>query len=257
MAGYERFRFKAGDLRPRDKKKTPTHYPIRARSIQYDLRRLRAVLNWGVHAWLLDRNGVTGYKVAEDGTPNRPVFTDPQYRKLLEVASSFPWQFGCLLVMAHETGHRLSAVLNLRWGDVDLASGLVTWRSENDKIGYQHTTPITPTARAAFEDARRHAPGIGDTYVLPGVVDEAKPVSPDLARDWMQRAQTRAGFELVKGRGWHAFRRNFASELRNAGLRDLCDLGGWKDPTTVIRSYQAPSEEVMRSVLVVRVALEA
>ncbi|HET9065594.1 MAG TPA: hypothetical protein VFN22_07245 [Gemmatimonadales bacterium] len=50
---------------------------------------------------------------------------------------------------------------------------------------------------------------------------------------------------------------NFASELRNASLSDLCDLGGWKDATTVIRSYQAPSEEAMRSALAVRVALEA
>src|SRR5262249_23136261 len=50
-----------------------------------------------------------------------------------------------------------------------------------------------------------------------------------------------------KGRGWHAFRRNFASELRHAGLRDLCDLGGWKDPMTVVKRYQRPSEEAMRA----------
>lgn len=256
-SAYERHRRQGGDLRPRAKGTVPKKYPLRSRSIQYDLRTLRAVLNWGVQARMIDRNGVAGYKVTDDGTPNRPVFTDPQYRKLLEVASGFPWQFGCLLVIAHETGHRLSAMLSLRWGDVDLVNGLVTWRSENDKIGYQHTTPITPEAKVAFEEARHHAPGIGDTYVLPGIVNGAKPVSADLARDWMQRAQAQAGLGVVKGRGWHAFRRNFASELRNAGLRDLCDLGGWKDPTTVIRSYQRPSEAAMRSAQALRVALEA
>lgn len=42
-------------------------------------------------------------------------------------------------------------------------------------------------------------------------------------------------------------RRNLASELRYASLRDLCDLGGWKDPTTVVKCYRRPSEDAMRA----------
>lgn len=256
MAAYERNRVRAGDLRPRDKKKEQQHYPLRARSVQYDLRTVRAVLNWGVRSRLLDRNGLAGYKVSNDGTPSRPVFTDAQYRALLEAAAGFPWQFRLLLIIAHETGHRLSALLSLQWRDIDLVNERINWRRENDKIGYEHATPMTLDAKAAFEEARRQAPGIGDAYVLPGVIRSEESISGHLARDWMQRAQAQAGFEPMKGRGYHAFRRNFASELRNASLRDLCDLGGWKDPTTVIRSYQRPSEEAMRSAQARRVALE-
>jgi hypothetical protein len=33
--------------------------------------------------------------------------------------------------------------------------------------------------------------------------------------------------------GWHSFRRKFATELKHIPLKDLCDLGGWKDSRTV------------------------
>ena len=88
------------------------------------------------------------------------------------------------------------------------------------------------------------------------MTDRGLPVGPHLARDWLQRAQARAGLPPEKGRGWHAFRRNFASELRYASLRDLCDLGGWKDPTTVVKCYQRPSEDAMRAAQASRRALD-
>jgi len=260
-ARYERERRSGGDLRPRGKNKNDKNeplkkHPLKSRSIVYDFRLLRAVLNWGVGARLIDRNTLTGYKVSELETPKRPVFTDAQYRALLAVASEYPWQFGCLLLLAHETGHRLSAVLHLQWRDIDLAGSRITWRAENDKIGYEHVTPMTVGARDALEDARRIAPGIGDAPVVPGVTDRGLPVGPHLARDWLQRAQVRAELPPEKGRGWHAFRRNFASELRYASLRDLCDLGGWKDPTTVVKCYQRPSEDAMRAAQASRRALD-
>ena len=184
--------------------------------------------------------------MADGETPRRPVFTKAQHRALLPVAPELPWQFGCLLLLAYETGHRLSAVLNLQWRDVSLTASRISWRAENDKIGYEHVTPMTEGARSAFEDARRIAPGIGDLPVVPGMQDRKHSVGVWLARDWLQRAQVSAGLVPEPGRGWHAFRRNFASELRHASLRDLCDLGGWKDPTTVIKCYQRPSEDAMR-----------
>jgi hypothetical protein len=94
------------------------------------------------------------------------------------------------------------------------------------------------------------APGIGDALVVPGV-------SRHLARDWMERAQRLAGLPPEKGRGWHALRRHFASELRDAPLRDLCALGGWKNPQTVLKCYQRPSEEAQRAALERRMVLQA
>jgi integrase len=256
VARFEVERRRLGDLRPRKKADRGKHFPLKRRTIAYDLRFLKGVLTWGVSAGLLERNPLATLKITDDGTPHRPVFIEPEYRALLATADSFPWQFGCLLVLAHETGHRLNAILSLQWRDIDFATGRITWRGEADKIGNEHVTPMTDAARCAFEDARRQAPGIGDTPVLPGVKASARQVGTDLARDWMQKAQLLAKMPMVKGRGWHAFRRNFASELRHVGLRDLCDLGGWKDPMTVVKCYQRPSEDAMRAAQAGRRVLE-
>ncbi len=35
-------------------------------------------------------------------------------------------------------------------------------------------------------------------------------------------------------------------------LRDLCDLGGWKDPDTVVKCYQASDEEDLRKAIQAR-----
>jgi integrase len=46
------------------------------------------------------------------------------------------------LVLAHETGHRIGAIRQLRWSDVDLKEKRILWRAENDKIGMEHSPPL-------------------------------------------------------------------------------------------------------------------
>ncbi len=244
---YATERRRIGDLRPRKGDAPPP--PVGPRMIAYDLHFLRAVLHWGVGAGWLDRNPLAGFRIVEEANPCRPVFTEEQYQALLGVAGTFPPAFRLLLELAHETGHRIGALLALRWSDVDLGTGRIRWRAASDKIGWEHSTPLTATARAAFETYRAAHPGIGDSPVFPG--------SRHLCRDWMERAQKRAGLPPEKGRGWHALRRHFASELRHVPLRDLCDLGGWKDSTTVVKCYQRPSEEAQVAALESRRILQA
>ncbi len=37
--------------------------------------------------------------------------------------------------------------------------------------------------------------------------------------------------------------------MKHTPLRDLCELGGWKDPQTVLKCYQRPDPETMRLAL--------
>lgn len=250
-----------GDLRPRAKPKKgepkAEHHPIGSRIIASDLKTLKAILRWAEGAGWLYRNPLQNYRVSEEGTPRRPYFTGPQYQALLSVSGSFPWQFRCLIVLAHETGHRLGSILSLRWSDIDFEADRITWRQETDKIGNEHKTPMTNEARTTFADARQRAFGIGNTPVLPSPVNAAEEISRHLARDWLERAQVAAGLPLERGRGFHAFRRQFASELRHIPLRDLCDLGGWKDLNTIFKCYQRPNEDSMRQAQASRRTLEA
>ena len=63
---------------------------------------------------------------------------------------------------------------------------------------------------------------------------------------WWKRAEKLAGLELIRWLGWHSLRRRFATDLKQIPLRDLCDLGGWKDPDTVVKCYQTADEEDLR-----------
>ena len=58
-----------------------------------------------------------------------------------------------------------------------------------------------------------------------------------------------AGMEHEKGMGWHGLRRKFATELKHTPLNDLCALGGWKSPQTILMCYQQPDAETQRAAL--------
>jgi hypothetical protein len=45
--------------------------------------------------------------------------------------------------------------------------------------------------------------------------------------------------------------------MKHAPLKDLCELGGWKDPQTILSCYQRPDPKTMRQALAQRMRLEA
>ncbi len=96
----------------------------------------------------------------------------------------------------------------------------IRWRAEHEKTGHKHRTPVTAEALDALEEARRQNPGIGDAPLLPAPGDPSKSVSRSRARTWWTKAQTLAGLEPKRGRGWHSLRRKFASDLMNQPLKN-------------------------------------
>ena len=74
-------------------------------------------------------------------------------------------------------------------------------------------------------------------------------------RAWWLRGERVAELEHIQGMGWHSLRRKFATELKEAPLKDLCELGGWKSPQTVLTCYQQPDRRTMRRALEARQTL--
>ncbi len=233
----------------------PSGEPVSDRTVERDLRFLLAVLNWAARSrdeegrLLLESNPLRGFKPPTEKNPTRIVLSEAEYRALLKVSRRLDWRFGVALVLAHETGHRIGAIRQLRWSDVDLAGGTVRWRAEHEKTGYEHRTPITAEAVAALEEARRRNPGIGDAPVLPAPKDPSACLGATRAHVWWRRAEKLAGLEPKPGRGWHSLRRKFASDLMNQPLKVLCELGGWKTAQTVLRCYQQADEDRLRKAL--------
>ena len=230
--------------------------PLRARALQYDVAFLKAVLSWGVGVGALDRNPLIGYTSPAETSPRRPVVTASQYEALLAAGVQIHPLFRLTLILAHETGHRIGAVRQVRWADIDLERQLIRWRGENDKIGYEHETSLTPDAIQALKAARR-AQAVISEWVLPSPSKPAEPISRHLLRDWWERGQLLAKLPPEPGRGYHSLRRQFATELKHAPLKDLCALGGWKSPQTVLICYQKPDSVSMQQALATRRRLEA
>ena len=233
----------------------PSGEPVGARTIERDLRFLFAVLNWATTAGdgrggvLLQRNPLRGFKPPKEKNPSRVVLTENEYKAVLGVANQIDWRFKVALILAHETGHRIGAIRQLRWSDIDFAGGNIRWRAEHEKTGYEHVTPMTSEAKAALEEARRHKPGIGNAPILPAARTPDTALSRYLLRDWWERAERLAGLERKRGRGWHSLRRKFATDLMHKPLKVLCQLGGWKSPETLLECYQQPDAEQMRAAL--------
>lgn len=219
--------------------------PIGDRQIEYDLKFLWAVLNWATKTGddegnlLLAKNPLREFVRARDWprekNPDRPSLTDGQYRQMLEAAASIDWRFEVALVLAHETGHRIGSIRNLRWSDLEVREGWVRWREENDKVEWEHLTPLTPDALSALRRAGSRRTDAEDGWVFPSPTDPGRPCSRNIMRDWWNAAQEAAGLGELPRLGWHSLRRKFANDLRHVPLKDLAALGGWKDTQTLLR----------------------
>ena len=233
----------------------PSGKPVSDRMVEYDLRFLIAVFNWASRSrdergrLLIESNPLRGLRTPMEKNPTRIVLTEEEYQALLGVSRKVDWRFRVALVLAHETGHRIGAVRKLRWDDIDLEGETIRWRSEHEKTGYEHTTPVTSEAVAALEEARRRNPATGDAPVLPSPKDPSSSVGSWMARGWWDRAERLAGLEPKRGRGWHSLRRKFASDLMDQPLKVLCELGGWKTAKTVLQCYQRADEGQLRTAL--------
>jgi len=233
----------------------PSGKPVADRTIEHDLTFLMTVLNWAARSrdergrLLLDRNPLKGLKKPRAKNPTRVVLTETEYRAMLEASRQVGWKCRVALVLAHETGHRIGAIRQLRWADIDFEERTIRWRARHEKTGYEHTTPVTDEAGAALEEARRMNPGAGNAPVLPSSHDPSLCATRWMSRTWWDKAERLAGLEKKRGSGWHSLRRTFASDLMDQPLKVLCELGGWKNAKTVLQCYQTADEHQLRQAL--------
>ena len=95
----------------------PSGKPVSDRMIERDLKFLLAVLNWAVKSrdergeLLLGSNPLKGLKTPTEKNPTRVMLTEEEYRVLLHMSLEMDWRFHVALVLAHETGHRIGAIL--------------------------------------------------------------------------------------------------------------------------------------------------
>src|SRR6266545_4441287 len=134
--------------------------PVRARTIQGEIKQLRQMIYWAMNerlpdgSWLLENNPLRGVKLPKEEDPRRPVTTYDRFLKLREAAQDMAatapqkrgrgrwkrWEMA--LVLAEATGARIGAISGLRWSDISFDPPEIKFRAEFDKRGRDRVVPI-------------------------------------------------------------------------------------------------------------------
>jgi integrase len=161
-----------------------------------------------------------------------------------------------LVDLAWHTGHRISAILGLRWQDVsftksnDAPNGTVTWYAgaAGDNKKHEHVLAMNKAASTALHAWQKETASIGSAWVFPSVTDEDKALERHVTKKWLARAETLAKLDHLKHVGWHMFRRGWATARKHFPLKDVAEAGGWGDTASVMKCYQHADQETTRKV---------
>ena len=137
------------------------------RTVERDLRWLVTVLNWAVEAEMIQRNPLRNLKWPKERNPQQPLISHDDYLAMLRVADQIDTRLRVALVVTHETGRRISAVLGLRWEDILFDSEMIHWRKETDKIGLDALVPASQEALRVLRITKRSSTADSDEVSHP------------------------------------------------------------------------------------------
>lgn len=174
-----------------------TGYPVRTNTIQRELGMLKATLNFACSVHdddgqpLMPRNPMEKLKLPREKDPKRPVIDRQTAQALRDVADEVHPFLETIIVLAQTTGRRLSAILGLRWDDIDFEKNTIRWRAETDKMRKTWVIPIPKKAWKELQRFRLSQRAIGASLLFPHPRQDrhpGKPVTRHLAAYWLKRA---------------------------------------------------------------------
>src|SRR2546426_4063268 len=240
--------------------------PVRARTIQGEIKQLRQMISWAMNerlpdgSWLLENNPLRGVKLPKEEDPRRPVATYDRFLKLREaaqdLAATAPQQRGfdrwkrweMALVLAEATGARVGAISGLRWSDIGFEPPEIRFQAEFDKRGRDRVVPIPEGLAEELRVFKLKFATVGDAWLFPCVnKDDHWP--REIFGGLFSRVERHAGLPHLKGGQFHPFRRKWATERKNMSLVDVMAAGGWKDAQTLHSCYQLATPDGMLEVM--------
>ena len=231
----------------------------RARSPELDMSVLHTMLQWATtvrlpnREFLLQRNPLQGVKRIREKNKKQPVATWERYEATIAAMQKLRtesesdddrsrWvRMEFALFLAERTGKRVGSIRHLRWEDFDYARGIVSWRAESDKKGYDWQVPMPSDF---FETVRGFQ---GDIGAIAGYVFAADGIIMDrhTFEKGLRSAEKKAKLPKLDGSLWHAYRRKWATERKHLPLKDVARAGGWKDVNSLLGYQQADDASVL------------
>jgi integrase len=184
------------------------------------IRTVQMVYAWGERNELVTVNKLRlfRFKVGKDDRAESPAeYRDDDLVKILaalDPESATQWRAWVTLAICGAQGVRQHATLHLRWVDVDVFGGVITWRKEWDKLGREWTQPMRQLTKEALIVAAMHRRE-DSPWILPAgsKKNKGETYSPQSLWSALQAAEKRAGIPKLKGRGAHGLRRMLAGNV--------------------------------------------
>jgi integrase len=152
------------------------------------------------------------------------------------------------LVILEATGRRLGSIRQLRWEDINLTVGEITWRAAADKKRHDWLSPIPPAFVQELRTFQRKLGTVGG-WVFPSHKDPKEPVRGDVLPRQLLRAEREAKLQKLAGGICHPYRRKWATERKHLSIKDVAAAGGWKDVETLLTCYQHADRGTMLEVM--------
>ena len=150
---------------------------------------------------------------------------------------TFADYFKPLIIVALNTGIRKTALLSLKWEDVDFNAGTITLRAETAKSGRQNVLPMNRLVHETLAAWHRQS---REEYVFPS--PDTGDRLEDCKKTWTAVLKA-AGITNFR---WHDMRHDFASQLvmKGVDLNTVRELMTHSDiKTTLIYAHLAPEKK--------------
>lgn len=220
----------------RSKETTRRRAPPSSASLDREIELLKRVLGYAVRCGTLRSNPLAGVALLRDPNVREVVITEEQFQeRLARLENQSLWMRPALLV-AFDTGMRISEVLGLRRDRIDWKTGRVELHASETKT--EEARVIYLSARAL--DALKEVPAHLKSKLVFWRLKHGHPVA---------RTPPRRGFHNAFGDGvWvHDLRRGFITNARRRGVPEsvVMKMSGHKT-SAVFRRYNIIEEDDIR-----------
>ena len=214
-------------------------YMSNARVNRY-LAALSSAMTTSINEWhWLEENPVKKVKRLKEPKMRVRYLDEIEREKLLQACQdSNNEDLYLAVVMSLSTGARRMEIWSLKWSDVDIEEGILTF--EKTKNDQRRSVPVSGHALSLLKQKRKKGI-LGSTLIFPSLVDPSKPF--DFRRPF-NLALKKAGIENFR---WHDLRHSAASYMVQNGvsLRIVGEILGHRD-LSVTQRYAHLSPEHLR-----------
>ena len=194
---------------------------IAPKTVVVDIKTLNTAFNAARRSGIIQSNPVEAVELPKVESSERDTFTPAQVKLLVDAAPSNDWK--TLILLGYFLGARLSDCVVMRWDDLDLVRGAITYQQQ--KTGKAVIVPLHSDLEAHLSKlASSDKPEI---HLCPALAEKGSGGKHGLSESF-KRIMARAGIDTktVQGKGrqqfskltFHSLRHSFNSALANAGV---------------------------------------